>query len=164
MKYKDVTISIAGTDHKWTIPAPSIAALQALVKSRKFREWKEPRRRKRALLTPPEAQGGPSKERHYTVSEVAVMWNCSRDLVRDIFRDEPTVLKFDRPATRTKRGYSTLRIPESALGPCSRGNEECLTSGADMKQIASSTPATIQSAAARLGWTGVQMANASARA
>jgi len=47
-------------------------------------------------------------ERHYSVSEVAGLWNLSRDSVRRIFRCEPGVLVIgDR--------YVTLRIPESVL-------------------------------------------------
>ena len=31
-------------------------------------------------------------ERHYTVAEVAAMWNISRDLTRSMFEKEPGVL------------------------------------------------------------------------
>src|SRR5258708_1952920 len=50
----------------------------------------------------------PQGERHYSVTEVARLWNLSRDSVRRIFRREPGVLVIgDR--------YITLRIPESVL-------------------------------------------------
>jgi hypothetical protein len=54
-------------------------------------------------------------EKHYTVSEIAQQWGISTDLVRDTFTSEPGVLKFVRPGTRVKRGYSTIRIPESVM-------------------------------------------------
>ena len=54
-------------------------------------------------------------EKHYTVAEIAEQWGISVDLARDTFEDEPGVLTFDRPRTRVKRGYSTMRIPESVL-------------------------------------------------
>jgi hypothetical protein len=56
-------------------------------------------------------------ERHYKATELAELWGISVKLVRRIFSTEPGVLKFDRPELRNKRGYCSLRIPESvALG------------------------------------------------
>ena len=55
------------------------------------------------------------EEKHYSVSEISKLWNVSVDLVRDTFAGEKGVLKWDRPATRTKRAYSLLRVPESVL-------------------------------------------------
>jgi hypothetical protein len=57
----------------------------------------------------------PAAERHYTIAEIAKQWGISTDLARDTFRNEAGVLKFDRPGTRVKRGYSTLRVPESVM-------------------------------------------------
>jgi hypothetical protein len=54
-------------------------------------------------------------ERHYTVDEVADMWNLSRDSVRRLFLSEPDVPKIARAGSRKKRPYVTLRIPESVL-------------------------------------------------
>jgi hypothetical protein len=54
-------------------------------------------------------------EKHYTPIEVAKQWGVSPDIVRSVFRDEPGVLKIERPGTNAKRYYSTLRIPESVL-------------------------------------------------
>jgi hypothetical protein len=56
-----------------------------------------------------------AKEKHWTPIEVAQQWGVSSDLIRSLFRDEPGVLKFDRPGTRAKRSYATLRIPDSVL-------------------------------------------------
>lgn len=55
------------------------------------------------------------QERHYSVAEVAEMWNLCRDVVRGIFAEEPGVFKYGSDRRRGKRGYHTLRIPESVL-------------------------------------------------
>ena len=55
------------------------------------------------------------KDKHWSAAEVAEQWGISTDLVRDIFKDEDGVLIVERPGTRTKRSYSTMRIPESVL-------------------------------------------------
>lgn len=54
-------------------------------------------------------------ERHFTVKEVAEMWGISQDLVRDVFRGEPGVLRIERPETRKKRGYATIRVPQTVM-------------------------------------------------
>ncbi|MGA7832627.1 MAG: hypothetical protein WCA21_16850 [Terracidiphilus sp.] len=54
-------------------------------------------------------------ERHYSVSEIAKMWALSEKTVRRMFEDEEGVLQWGSPETRRKRGYITLRIPESAI-------------------------------------------------
>jgi hypothetical protein len=56
-----------------------------------------------------------STEKHYTAIEVGHMWGISTDLARDLFRDEPGVLRIERPETRRKRGYLTIRIPQSVV-------------------------------------------------
>lgn len=52
-------------------------------------------------------------EKHYDASELAELWGVSSETIRCIFRDEPGVLKIGKPSTKYKRGYITLRIPES---------------------------------------------------
>jgi AraC-like DNA-binding protein len=54
-------------------------------------------------------------ERHYSVSEIAELWSLSEKTVRRMFEDEEGVLQWGIPETRRKRGYITLRIPESVL-------------------------------------------------
>jgi hypothetical protein len=54
-------------------------------------------------------------ERHYSVLEVASMWNLSTDAVRDLFVREPGVLVIGHEGSRGRRGYRTLRIPESVV-------------------------------------------------
>ena len=53
-----------------------------------------------------------SRERHYTVPELAAIWNMSTDTVRRRFRNEPGVLIISNPRKGT-RVFETLRIPES---------------------------------------------------
>ena len=57
-----------------------------------------------------------SRERSYTVPEVAEMWNLSEAKIREIFRDEPDVTSTQLRTLRPrKRENVTLRIPESVL-------------------------------------------------
>ena len=58
---------------------------------------------------------GMSTERHYTMQDIAELWKLSETMVRDLFRDEPGVLKVERPRTRFKRRYTTIRVPETVL-------------------------------------------------
>jgi hypothetical protein len=52
---------------------------------------------------------------HYCVREVAELWGLSERTIRRIFADEPGVIKWENGETRFKRGYTTLRIPESVV-------------------------------------------------
>jgi AraC-like DNA-binding protein len=54
-------------------------------------------------------------ERHYSVIEVAEMWNLSPDTIREIFEKEAGVLVIGDPNPRYKRRYRTLRIPQSVV-------------------------------------------------
>jgi len=54
-------------------------------------------------------------ERHYSVSEVAELWGISPDLVRDVFQDEPDVVKINSPTNHRKRKYTTIRVPLSVM-------------------------------------------------
>ncbi len=56
-------------------------------------------------------------ERHYSVQEIAELWELSADTIRRLFRDRAGVLKLDSPENvrRHKRSYCVLRIPESVL-------------------------------------------------
>lgn len=51
-------------------------------------------------------------ERHFSVEELAELWNMSDDFVRRLFLHEPGVVVFyhNRPGRRV---YRTIRIPES---------------------------------------------------
>lgn len=54
-------------------------------------------------------------EPHYSVQEIADSWGLCENAVRDIFRNEPGVVRIHRPKSRTKRAYTTLRIPLSVV-------------------------------------------------
>ena len=52
------------------------------------------------------------------------MWMLSEKTVRRIFENEEGVLCWGSPETRRKRGYQTLRIPESVLLRVHRKREQ----------------------------------------
>jgi hypothetical protein len=53
-------------------------------------------------------------ERHYSVKEVAEMWNLSADMIRKLFEQEPGVMLIGNPqSSRVRRRYTTLRIPQT---------------------------------------------------
>lgn len=54
-------------------------------------------------------------ERHYSVAQIAEIWNLSQDAARKIFQDEPGVLVLGGQGSPHKRRYTTLRVPESVL-------------------------------------------------
>lgn len=54
-------------------------------------------------------------ERHYTVLEIAKLWNLSSDTVRDLFQHETGVIAIGNPYPNRKRRYVTLRIPHSVV-------------------------------------------------
>ena len=59
---------------------------------------------------------GACAERHYTVAEIAKLWQLSPDAVRRLFRNEPGVVVLGGTGPRVrKRKYLTLRIPQSVL-------------------------------------------------
>jgi hypothetical protein len=55
------------------------------------------------------------EERHFTIAEVAAMWNLSDEFVRQLVRDEPGVTEWVRQRPGRRR-YRVLRIPRSVLG------------------------------------------------
>jgi hypothetical protein len=56
-------------------------------------------------------------EQHYTPTQLAELWNLSPSKVRELFGDEPGVIRLGEPSRREgrnlTRSYYTLRIPES---------------------------------------------------
>ena len=53
-------------------------------------------------------------EKHFSVDELAATWGLSRDSVIRILEGEPGVFVVTTPkGNRGRRGYRTLRIPES---------------------------------------------------
>lgn len=58
---------------------------------------------------------GFSTERHYSVGELAKLWSLSEKTIRRIFENEPGVLCWGSPEKKFKRGYKTMRIPETVV-------------------------------------------------
>jgi hypothetical protein len=56
---------------------------------------------------------GPPRETNYTVAELAKEWNLSVATIREMFRNEPGVVKLTDPDhyRKRKRPYVSLRIP-----------------------------------------------------
>jgi hypothetical protein len=52
-------------------------------------------------------------ERHWTPEQLGELWSLSADTVRRMFEQEAGVLVIERPRSRGRRRYRTLRIPES---------------------------------------------------
>jgi len=60
----------------------------------------------------PTSAGVPALERHFTVAELSKRWFFSENTIRRLFSREPGVIRIARPQTRSKRGYTSIRIPE----------------------------------------------------
>jgi len=52
-------------------------------------------------------------EQHYSPMQLAKRWGFSDEFVRGLFRGEEGVILVNRPERMHKRGYVTMRIPES---------------------------------------------------
>jgi hypothetical protein len=52
-------------------------------------------------------------ERHFTPDELGKLWHVAANTVRRWCDESGGVLAIDRPEQMHKRGYKTLRIPES---------------------------------------------------
>ena len=56
-----------------------------------------------------------SREKHYSIAEVAKLWALSEKTIRRMFEHEPGVLCWGKSEARFRRGYRTLRIPETVM-------------------------------------------------
>jgi len=56
-----------------------------------------------------------ASEKHYSVIEIAKLWALSEKTVRRIFEREPGVIHWSTEEKLHKRGYRTLRVPETVL-------------------------------------------------
>jgi hypothetical protein len=54
-------------------------------------------------------------ERHFSAQYVADLWGFSVDKIRELFRDEPGVILEGSQESRYRRGYTNMRISESAI-------------------------------------------------
>jgi hypothetical protein len=56
-------------------------------------------------------------EKHYAPDELAELWGVSAETIRNVFREEPGVLRFSQPKqawlSRRRRKYVSMRIPKS---------------------------------------------------
>ena len=52
------------------------------------------------------------EERHFTIAELATMWQFSREFVRQLVQNEPGVTEWVRQLPG-KRRYRVLRVPQS---------------------------------------------------
>jgi hypothetical protein len=59
--------------------------------------------------------GEASLERHFSVGELAGLWDLSEQTIRRMFAGEPGVIEWGHIESRFKRGYITMRIPESVV-------------------------------------------------
>lgn len=68
-----------------------------------------------SLVRPDLKEGSACEEKHYSVNELAILWNLSKQTIRRLFQDEPDVVRIGDTDVRRKRAYVTLRIPESVV-------------------------------------------------
>ena len=67
------------------------------------------------VLTRPVTPIDLASEKHYSITEISKLWTLSEKTVRRIFEREPGVISWGSEETRHKRGYRTLRVPESVF-------------------------------------------------
>ena len=87
-----------------TTPTP-LADRQRLMRERHAADSSIPRPQ---LVSPDFSQ------RHYSIAEVAGMWNLGADAVRRLFENEPGVLTLTGGGSK-RTSYKTLRIPEHVV-------------------------------------------------
>jgi hypothetical protein len=80
---------------------------------------RKPAESSHALHTIPGPSAGSAielaREKHYSVIEIAKLWALSEKTVRKIFESEPGVIHWTADERLHKRGYRTIRVPESVL-------------------------------------------------
>jgi hypothetical protein len=89
---------------------PAMREYWLLLQSEKFLNWK-PEEPEQPLSVDGLEQSCIMAEKHYAPAELAEIWGVDPETIRNIFRDEPGVLKLGNNGG--KRTYITLRIPES---------------------------------------------------
>jgi hypothetical protein len=62
-----------------------------------------------------DASANSALERHFSIQEIAEAWGLCENSVRELFKAEPGVIRIERPRSRYKRTYTTLRIPASVV-------------------------------------------------
>ena len=56
-----------------------------------------------------------SVEKHYSVAELAKLWQLSEKTIRRMFEKEPGVIVWGVAESRFRRRYRTLRIPATVV-------------------------------------------------
>jgi hypothetical protein len=96
-----------------------------LLRSKSFRDWSPAPKSKLKLATPVVGRGQSytysgdryvnlmADERHYEPNELAELWGVSAETIRNVFREEPGVLRIAHPNGSKKRKYVLMRVPES---------------------------------------------------
>jgi hypothetical protein len=69
-------------------------------------------------------ESGHVKGAHYTVQELAALWGLGVDKTRELFENEPGVIKLTNPPKKGKRPSVTLRIPRMSLNVFSGGTPD----------------------------------------
>ena len=54
-------------------------------------------------------------EKHYSPDWIAERWDLGIEKIREIFKDEAGVIHVGRGESRFKRGYFSMKIPESVI-------------------------------------------------
>ena len=58
---------------------------------------------------------GAAFEQHFSVKQIAQKWGLGVDTIRKLFAHEEGVIRIAHPEVLHKRGYMTLKIPESVV-------------------------------------------------
>lgn len=58
---------------------------------------------------------GLATEKHYTIAEVAELWNLSWSTVRRMLEKETGIVVWGNAGDNKRKRYQTVRIPESVL-------------------------------------------------
>ena len=94
--------------------------LGELLRSKKFLQWRVPAKSKAPYGRGKDFNYNGEKytnlvvdEKHFTPSELAKAWGVSAETVRQLFRNEPDVLRVGSKGSATARRYVLLRIPGS---------------------------------------------------
>jgi hypothetical protein len=69
----------------------------------------------RTFQQPGHEDRGIEFDKHYSVQQIAEIWGWGVDKVRQIFENEPDVLREGKGDRRSCRRYITLRIPERVV-------------------------------------------------
>jgi hypothetical protein len=88
-------------------------AAEELRRSPKFRAWVPPDIRPKRLDSEKYDYACFMKEQHYEPRELAELWGVSAQTIRNVFQNEPGVLRLPSKPNGKKRKYVLMRVPES---------------------------------------------------